>query len=161
MATNITYTTSGIIKIAKCHKRVNWFIVWYFIIFFLVEFIFGSMPQIRNQMVALTQIVLVITAAFLIYQLAVALKASNPWLWALVVLLPCGGLVAMLILSLRGTKALKLQGIRVGLMGARKRDLPSDDALSQKSTNFFKMPNPCFTRIRRLISNTSKIRKNR
>ncbi len=129
MATNITYTTAEIIRIAKSQKMVIWLILWGIVAIFGVGFISGFVPHIE----LILPIILIaygIISAILIYQLAVALKTSNPWIWALLVLLPYGCMVVMLILSLRGTKALKSQGIHVGLMGAKMEDLPSDTSSS-------------------------------
>lgn len=141
MATNITYTTAEIIRIAKSQKMVNWLILWGIVAIFGVGFTSGFVPQIES-ILPIILITYGIIAAILIYQLAVALKTSNPWIWALVVLLPYGCLVVMLILSLRATKALRLRGIRVGLMGASKRDLPSDDSLSQESQSLAAISTP-------------------
>jgi hypothetical protein len=123
MTTNITYTDTEIIDVAKCQKRVNWLVVWYFIACFAVGFISAIVPQISDLIITLTQIAFVILAAFVIYELAVALKSSNPWVWVLVILIPCGGIIALLILSARASRALKTRGIRIGLMGANNNDL--------------------------------------
>jgi|ERR1035437_7587827 hypothetical protein len=118
MTANITYTGTEIVAIAKCQKRANRLIVWAYIACFLVGFLSACLPQISSLIIALLQITIAIFAAAAIYDLAVALKASNPWIWALVIIIPCGGLLALLILSIRATRALKTRGVRVGLMGA-------------------------------------------
>jgi hypothetical protein len=54
-----------------------------------------------------------------IYRLAAALQMSLPIIWPIgVVCLSCIGLLLMLFLSIRATRAIQAAGFKVGLMGA-------------------------------------------
>lgn len=58
-----------------------------------------------------------------IYRLAAALKEPNPWLYAIFGLIPYVNVVSLLVINSRATTALKVCGVHVGLLGARKDDL--------------------------------------
>lgn len=59
-----------------------------------------------------------------VYRLAAALDAGSPVLWLLgVMCLSCIGLILLLILSSKATKALRAGGFKVGLLGGNPRDI--------------------------------------
>jgi hypothetical protein len=62
---------------------------------------------------------------FFIYKLASALRSSCAWLYIILSFIPLIGLLALLHFVGKATKVLKANGIRVGLMGARKGDFDS------------------------------------
>jgi hypothetical protein len=111
MTTQITYSDAEVLCIAKHQKTIIWLILLSIPAYVAVVFI-PFLPLIVG-----------IISLFFIYQLAAALKASAPWLWVVLALIPCVGLIALLVINSSATSALKARGIRVGLMGARKDDL--------------------------------------
>jgi hypothetical protein len=58
-----------------------------------------------------------------IYRLAKALEVAWPWLYVVCAFIPYANTVTLLVINFRATAALKLRGIRVGLMGADTRDV--------------------------------------
>ena len=58
-----------------------------------------------------------------IYKLAVALKEPWPWAYVMLGLIPCVSIIALIVIYNRASSTLKANGVRVGLMGARKDDL--------------------------------------
>ena len=118
---NSTYSNVEILYIAKQQKAVLWLIP-ISILAYLVGFTIG--PQI----VPVFVLALGVISLIFIYQLALAIKEPAPWVYAILALIPCISLISMLILNGRATSALKAQGIRVGLMGARKEDLDKINA---------------------------------
>lgn len=118
---NSTYSNVEILYIAKQQEAVLWFIP-ISILAYLVGFAIGP------EMVPVFVLALGVISLIFIYQLALALKEPAPWVYAILALIPCISLISMLILNGRATSALKAQGIRVGLMGARKEDLDKINA---------------------------------
>lgn len=62
-------------------------------------------------------------SVFFIYKLAAALRSSVAWLYIVLAFIPLVGLLALLRLNGKATKALSSAGIKVGLMGAKQADL--------------------------------------
>ena len=118
---NSTYSNVEILYIAKQQKAVLWLIP-ISILAYLVGFAIGP------HMVPVFVLALGVISLIFIYQLALALKEPAPWVYAILALIPCISLISMLILNGRATSALKAQGIRVGLMGARREDLDKINA---------------------------------
>ena len=118
---NSTYSNVEILYIAKQQEAVLCLIP-ISILAYLVGFTIG--PQI----VPVFVLALGVISLIFIYQLALAIKEPAPWVYAILALIPCISLISMLILNGRATSALKAQGIRVGLMGARKEDLDKINA---------------------------------
>jgi hypothetical protein len=112
MANEITYTDSEILDIAKRQKAILWLIV-------------ASIPAYALNLVIrlVPTLVIGIISLVFIYKLAVALKSSVPWVWVISGVIPCVGLIALLILNSYASAALRARGIKVGLMGASTEDL--------------------------------------
>jgi hypothetical protein len=58
-----------------------------------------------------------------IAKLASALRHRFVWLWVIGALIPCVSLIVLVAINSNATSALQLSGVRVGLLGARFRDL--------------------------------------
>jgi hypothetical protein len=58
-----------------------------------------------------------------IAKLASALRSRFVWLWVIGALIPCVSLIVLVAINSNATSALQLSGVRVGLLGARLRDL--------------------------------------
>jgi multisubunit Na+/H+ antiporter MnhF subunit len=69
-----------------------------------------------------TILVINIMAVVFIFRLAKALH-KTAWVYALAAFLPCIGLVTLLLVNHYATQTLRANGVRVGLLGARKGDL--------------------------------------
>ncbi len=71
-------------------------------------------------------VVLVVFCAFAIFRLTSELQhIALAFLFALLILVPFLGLLLMAAMSQQATEELKKHGIRVGLMGASLKDIPS------------------------------------
>jgi len=86
-------------------------IVWAFF-FLLVSIIFPPVSLIIS-----------IIIIFFVYELAKAEKKKTPGLWAFAMLIPLVKLICLLILIQDATKILRAKGLKIGLMGANKKDL--------------------------------------
>ena len=60
-----------------------------------------------------------------VVNLARPLKLKNVWLWGIGTAVPLLGIIVLLIINARATAALRAAGVRVGLLGARDRDIPA------------------------------------
>jgi hypothetical protein len=56
-------------------------------------------------------------------KLASALRQRFVWLWVVGALIPCVSLIVLVAINSNATSALQRSGLRVGLLGARLRDL--------------------------------------
>jgi hypothetical protein len=111
MTTPVPYNNAEILDIAKRQKTIIWLILL-------------SIPAyIAAVVVPFLPLVVGIISLLFIYQLAVALKETSPWLYVVLGLIPCVSVIALLVINSRATSALKTGGVHVGLMGARKADL--------------------------------------
>ena len=115
----IIYSKTELLDIAKGQKAVIW----------LVLLSMAAYPA-AFVMPAAPLIVGIISLVF-IYRLAASLKESAPWQYVVLGIIPCLGVIALLVINSRATSALKARGIRVGLMGARRDDL---DKFSSSAT---------------------------
>jgi len=61
-----------------------------------------------------------------IYKLAKALKRPSPAMWVFGTFFPFIGLILLLVLNQKASRALKAAGIRVGFIGARSGDIKSN-----------------------------------
>jgi len=107
----IIYSDTELLEIAKRQKAVIWLILL-------------SIPAYAAAIVmpSLPLIVGIISLMF-IYHLASSLKEAAPWQYVVLGIIPCLGVIALLMINSRATSALKARGIRVGLMGARRDEL--------------------------------------
>ena len=102
-----SFSDSEIIEIAKKQKIILWLI--------LASFVAAFIPY--------APIVTGILSLIFIYQLAISVRSTVAWLYAVLALIPLVGLIALLVVNSKATKALKGRGVRVGLMGANQSDL--------------------------------------
>ena len=75
-----------------------------------------------NVLVAAVPLLLIPVLAgqlWLCLSLASALRLTTSWLWAMASVLPCIGMVALLVLSRKATNTLQAAGVEVGLFGPR------------------------------------------
>ncbi len=129
---NSDHSNVEILEIAKQQKTILWFIPISIlsILVYLVAVAMG--PEIASAIpitiATATAIAIGVISLIFVYQLALALKEPAPLLYVALAMIPCISTIAILILNGRATSALKAQGIRVGLMGARKEDLDKINA---------------------------------
>lgn len=57
------------------------------------------------------------------YNLSKKLKLRLAWLWTILTIIPLVGLIVLLVINSKATSALRLAGVRVGLLGANLNDL--------------------------------------
>lgn len=69
------------------------------------------------------QIVMGIFSLIFVYKLAVALKSKVAWLWCILMFIPIISMISLCILNGKATSVLKNAGIKVGLMGANKKQM--------------------------------------
>jgi hypothetical protein len=123
-----------ILAIAKAQKGVIWCILAV-IVCYAGMFLLGGLasPAARGDgkvglaFIFVPQLAALVVLAFqivFVYRLAAALQVGVPLLWVVgVVCLSCIGLLLMLILSSRATKAIRAAGFKVGIMGANLREI--------------------------------------
>jgi hypothetical protein len=112
---NIEYSKKDLLEIAK-HQKI---ICWLFLII-LIGLIFPVISLVAH-----------LIAIFFVYYLTKALKLPRPWLYAIGIFVPLVSLIVLLTVIRKATKALRLNNIRVGIMGANKKDL--DKLLTEDS----------------------------
>ena len=115
----IVYSKTELLEIAKGQKAVIWLMLLS-IPAYAAAFVMPSLPLIVG----------IISLVF-IYRLAVSLKESAPWQYVVLGIIPCVGVIALLVINSRATSVLKARGIPVGLMGAHRDDL---DKISSNAT---------------------------
>ena len=123
---NSDHSNVEILEIAKQQKTILWFIPISILGGSILAGLLGA--TIDPEMVLVVVLALGVISLIFIYQLALALKEPAPWVYAILAMIPCISTIAILILNGRATSALKAQGIRVGLMGARREDLDKINA---------------------------------
>ncbi len=106
--------------IAGNQRAIIFCIIGYFC---LVVFQFLIPQQIRIYLVAAV-LPLAITATVFVFLLATKVYNSGMGtLLGLLTLIPCVGLIVLVIISAKATSILKSHGIRVGLFGANRSDI--------------------------------------
>ena len=108
------YTNQEVLEIAKWQKALLWIILLLLLSYFLLG-LKGIGPLIG--------LVIAVVEIIFVYQLAMSLKESAAWLYAILMIIPFVSLIVLLMLSSRATAALRSRGVRVGLMGANGSDL--------------------------------------
>jgi hypothetical protein len=89
----------------------------------LVAFQFALPPEVRL-FLGLAFVVLAITATVFVFLLATKVYSTGLGiLLGLLTLIPCVGLIVLVIINGKATAVLKAHGIRVGLLGASMSDL--------------------------------------
>jgi hypothetical protein len=64
-----------------------------------------------------------VACAVAAYQLMREMGSSAPWLWAIVLFVPCVNIITLLVVSARATAWCKERGIQVGLLGPTKESI--------------------------------------
>ena len=72
--------------------------------------------------VPFASIVTGIIMVYFIYMLAVAVRSSYAWVYAILAFIPLLSLIGLLHINSKATKVLQANGLRVGLMGTRMED---------------------------------------
>jgi hypothetical protein len=111
-----------VIAVAKAQKQILWLIlanIGAMIVAMAAKPTGGAVAGIIGNVLAL---VVVVFIAVTVYRLAGALKLTA-WVYVILMFIPCISLLTLLHLNSKATAHLRANGIRVGLMGARKADL--------------------------------------
>jgi hypothetical protein len=124
--------TSPVRAVGLAQRRIMWVILAALLL--TLSFGVGSVivPQSPPVQIALTTVLVIARLGIIaltmtgVYQLATALGAatSTRVLYTLAMLLPCIGLIVLLVVNQQATNLLKQHRIKVGLMGPRVADLP-------------------------------------
>ena len=124
-----------LLKIAKAQRGVN---IGILLIFLCYVLIFmggivtpagpGGVPSATMAIVPLVALfgllAVMIMQIIYVYRLASALQCGPPILWVLgVFFLSCIGLILLLVLSSKATKAIKAGGFKVGLLGGNPKEI--------------------------------------
>ncbi len=102
------YSLEETLRIAKAQKGILWCILASLICIFFLRF--GLLILLPIQI-------------YYVYKLASSLRAGLPALWVLGMLVPLLSLILLMVLSSRATGAIRTSGFRVGLMGAKIREI--------------------------------------
>jgi len=108
-------------EIAKRQRAIQICILFYILA------IFGQflLPQELRWIVGLVALVVIITATVFVFMLALALYSTGVGvLLGILTLVPCIGLIALLIVNGKATNVLRDHGIKVGLLGADPSQVP-------------------------------------
>ena len=115
------WTKQDLIEVARRQKNILWLIlissVTMFILSLATKFI------LLAALAALAAIGLGIIQVYFIYKLATALRSSAVWAYIILAFIPFVGWAALILISVKATKKLRENGIKVGLTGARWEDL--------------------------------------
>jgi hypothetical protein len=101
------FTDPQILEIGKRQKAIIWLIL----------------ISIPTTFIPFTSPVVGLISIYFIYKLATAVKSSLAWLYIILGFLPLIGLLALLHLNAKATRALRAKGLEVGLMGAISSEL--------------------------------------
>ena len=104
---NTSWSPSDLLEIGTRQKQVIWMILL----------------GLLGAVIPFATLVTGAISVFFIYKLAVALRSSMAWLYIVLAFIPLVGLLALLQLNGKATKALSSAGLKVGLMGARQSAL--------------------------------------
>lgn len=119
---NITRSAQLILEVAKQQKRLIWFIL---VQLLLLPVLFLLPPSSESAAWFILSLILGIICAYLIYKVCRALEISTFWLVIAIVVLfvPYIGLLSLLSVNSMATKFLRTAGVRVGLMGAKRKSM--------------------------------------
>ena len=111
-----------VLEVARQQKRLIWFILLEVLL--IIPFI--ARPALNlSPLGILLPLILAIICAYFLYRMCKALEISTPWLIVAMVLLfvPYIGLGPLLYINDMATRFLGANGVRVGLMGAKRNSL--------------------------------------
>lgn len=119
---NDTRTAQLVLEVATQQKRLIWFILFQIL---LLPVLF--LLPLSGESVAwlILSLILGMICAYLIYKVCRALEISTFWLAVAIVVLfvPYIGLLSLLSVNSMATKFLRAAGVRVGLMGAKRKSM--------------------------------------
>jgi cell division protein FtsW (lipid II flippase) len=118
-----TSPVKQVLEVAKQQKRLLWLI--------LLQIIFGIVivliepRSIESRWWFVLFLSLGIICAYLVYKIGRSLEISTLWLIITIVLLfaPYIGIVPLLYMNIKATRFLWAAGVRVGLMGAKRKSI--------------------------------------
>jgi hypothetical protein len=117
-----TERLESLLRVAKAQKGVTWCILVLLLLYG------GSLAGMSSGIPAASILMLGVLVVLpfqliYVYRLASALEMGVPLLWVVGMFLSCIGLILLLILSTKATKALREAGFKVGLMGANLAEI--------------------------------------
>ena len=116
-----TFTPEELSVISRAQKNVLRLLLLSILV---VVVLFLPVPlevaQLVGPAVVVACLLIGLIGAVFIYRLARAIQDPVPWLYVLCAFIPCMNILALLILNLRATAALRAAGIEVGMMGAKE-----------------------------------------
>ena len=132
-------TRAETLQVAKAQKGVLWCVALNILLSISSRVINAPAPDDPEQVGAAIGLamlgvqvlyfcVLIPVMLYFVYRLATALHSRAAWLWCITMIFPCVNLILLLVLSSRATKAIRAQGVKVGLMGAKLADLQQPSA---------------------------------
>jgi hypothetical protein len=119
----ITRSVERVLEVAKQQKRLIWLFLTQLLL--TIPMIFNVPVSGDSAVWVLPSLILVIISAYFIYMIGRALEMSTLWLVITILLLfaPYIGLFPLLYVNSMATKFLRTAGVKVGLMGAKRRSL--------------------------------------
>ncbi len=122
------FSREELLRIARSQKGIiNLILVNLFLVLCLVGLLIWMGPQSKSipevdLIGRCSSLVITVITVVFIYRMAKALRLTA-WVFAVAAFIPCIGLLTLLLVNHLATQALRNQGIRVGLLGARISDL--------------------------------------
>ncbi len=113
------WTVQELLEVGTRQKQIMWLILLSLVTMFI----------------PFATIVTGIIQIYFIFRLAEAVRSSAAWVYIILAFIPLIGLLGLLHINAKATKALQANGIKVGLMGAKSSDLErmktlDEDAMS-------------------------------
>ena len=117
-----TLTHDGLLELAKNQKQLIWFILFEIVICLALAILVPESFQSASKQLFFG---LGMIGCYLVYKVAKALEMSTVKLVIAAVFLfvPLIGLITLLYINGKATKVLRQNGLRVGFMGAKRKDL--------------------------------------
>lgn len=110
------------LRLIAQRQRTLMFCILFYIIALLLQFIIPGNAKMVASAVGLAAIV---TAAVFLFMLAITLYGTGTGVvLGILTLIPCVGLIILLVVNNNATNTLSRHGIKVGLMGANLRQFP-------------------------------------
>ena len=115
-----------VVAVARAQRLVNKAVLCYLMLI-PANLAISTVPEPRAWMVYsffLVFILVVVFCAISVFRLAAVLKGNIAAIfYTLAILIPCIGLLVLIVLSSQATSILKRQNIKVGLLGANPKEL--------------------------------------
>ncbi len=128
----------NILEIAKNQKNILLLIIVNLIVFLfsfaiIIFFLMMSIPlNMVSRLMYILRIGLILVDLYFVYRMATSLKIKPVILWVVLSLIPLFNLIILIAFTIKATKIIRKAGFRVGLLGARIKDIKSksSDTLS-------------------------------